>query len=96
MKKVIYSLSGTVGTVEKYTQQDVEKIITETCNKYEITGFTLIPTIGMYEGIVEKSYRLEILMFNEFDTYKFGSEIKIALEQDAVYMEFTNVNSIAI
>lgn len=81
---ILMYLSGTVGQKEVYKQKEVIEKLARHALNVGISGFTAFPAIGAWEGVVEKSYKIEIIGSTLEQVKKLAISMKKALEQESI------------
>lgn len=86
MKKILLTIGHNVKDVDTLTTETICASVTQTLN---IIGFTAIPCCGMWQGMAEKSTRIEIVA-EDFEAEAIVSAIPTLcadLKQDAIMCE---------
>lgn len=87
----IYNIyvSGTVDGLEIYQKKEVLSIVAKNLSMIKIDGFTILDSVGYWQGMQEKSYVIEIATEIQKKVLENAlNNIRIELQQESIMVKY--------
>jgi PII-like signaling protein len=95
---IIAGLNDKDSKKQEISTESAYKIIFETLKNNGVEGATLTEATGFYthnngETVIEKSIKIELLFIDKITAVKIAKNLRIALNQESVVLEVTELES---